>query len=345
MKIKALACTFFVILISNLTYSLSSFLPIKVVSKITADSSMVVRYHFKERLTYHIYSNGDTSIILYNPDGSAPVMTSQYREGFGKDYLSFLSMEYKHGKTMFEVEGRMMNGGYLSFNSYKEKDTSLDNQPDYYKVSETLWEVGVYNDCKMYYHEEENNTQTRVFVYNREDGVDYNPACKALLKTHGLRALPLEPGWLVVTADFFIDQDTQYELIGQLINDTTDFKQTIVINKRELELLFDSSPEEYREFIGTTPHPNYCEVIGWSQILDEKTSDYVVEFLGDMCTYFNLYGRYGLKEFQAYFLRAALYRKEHYIKHQMLSRKQADLFYKELLEHESSNLKENLIDF
>ncbi|ERJ60360.1 hypothetical protein [Sphingobacterium paucimobilis] len=345
MKTKKLVCTLFVLLIGNLVYGLSYSSPTKVASRITVDSSMVVRYNFKDRLAYHIYSNGDTSIILYTQDDSAPVMTSQYKEGFGKDYLSFLSMEYKHGNTVYEVDGRMMNGDYLSFNSYKEKDTSLDNQPNYYKISEVLWEVGVYNDCKMYYHEEENNTQIRVFVYNRKDGVDYNSACKALLRTHGLRTLILEPGWLVITADFFVDQDTQYELIGQLMSDTTDFKQTITINKRELELLFDSTPEEYREFIGTTPHPNYCEVIGWSQTLDEKTSDYVVEFLGDMCTYFNLYGRYDLKEFQAYFLRAARYRKEHYIKHQMLSKKQANLFYKELLEHESSNLKENLIDF
>ncbi len=310
-----------------------------------ADSSFVVKHHFTERLAYYIYTNGDTSVVLYSKDGNAPVMSSQYKEGLGKDYLSFLSMDYKDKGVTYEVDGRMMNGSYLSFSGYKEKDTSLDKPDDYYELSDILWEVGEYRDCKMYYHKEENNTQMRIFAFNREDGVDYNEACKTVLKMSGVPSVPLELGWVVVTADFFIDEDTQYELVGQLVKDSVGFEKTITINTRDLELMFSDSVEERIAFSNAIPHPNYCEVIGWSQTLDEKTSDYVVEFLGDMCIYFNLYGRYDLTEFQAYFLREALYRKNHYVKHQMLTRKQADLFYKELLEHQSSNLKENLIDF
>lgn len=342
MKIKTLAVTLLILLIANITYAFSN--P-SLCKTNNGDSTEVVRYNFKERLAYHIYTNGDTSIILYNPDGSCPIMTSQYKEGFGKDYLSFLSMDYKYGNTIYEVDGRMMNNGCISFSSYKEKDLSLDDDSDYYKISDILWEVGIYNNCKMYYREEENNTQVRIFAYNREDGIDYNAACNALTKAHGLHSLILEPGWVIITADLFVNEDTQYELIGQLVKDTATFENTITINKKELELLFNGSVEESREFMGTTPHPSYCEVIGWSHNLDEETSDYVIEFLGDMCTYFNLFGRYDLPEFQAYFLKEASYRKEHYIKYQMLTRKQADLFYKELLEHQSANLKENLIDF
>lgn len=328
-------------LIGTVAYSRS----IEINDHENADSSIIVKYNYTERLAYHIYTNGDTSIVLYNSDSRVPVMTSQYKEGLGKDYLSFLTMEYSYANTIYEVDGRVMNGSYLSFSSYKEKDTSLNNKPDYYQISNTLWEVGEYKDCKMYYHEQENDTRIRVFAYNRRDGVDYNAPCMALLKAHGLPSLTLEVGWVIVTADFFRDEDTQYELIGHLVKDSLDFEKTITINIKELKLLFDGSEEESREFIGMTPHPNYCEVIGWSQDLDEKTSDYVVEFLGDMCTYFNLYGRHDLSEFQAYFLKEALYRKEHYVKYQMLTKKQADLFYKEILEHESANLKENLIDF
>ncbi|MFD2554603.1 hypothetical protein [Sphingobacterium tabacisoli] len=344
MKIRNLVFALFALLIGTVGYA-DSYVGFDRTGVSEADSSFVVKYRYKERLAYHIYTNGDTSIVLYSTDGSTPVMSSQYKEGFGKDYLSFLSMDYKHEGLIYEVDGRMMNGGYLSFNGYKEKDSSLDKPADYYQLSDVLWEVGEYKDCKMYYHEEENNTKMRVFAFNREDDVDYNEACKAVLKMSGVPSVQLEPGWVVITADFFIDEDRQYELVGQLVKDSVDFEETVTINTRDLELLLGGTTEERIEFSNTLPHLNYCEVIGWSQSLDEKTSDYVVEFLGDMCIYFNLYGRYDLEEFQAYFLRAAMYRKDHYVKHQMLSRKQADLFYKELLEHQSSNLKENLLDF
>lgn len=301
----------------------------------------VVQFDYNKRLTYASTINTDTIAVFYRSDGGAPLITSQYTKGFGKDYHSSIQWLYNYKGKTYALDGEVLNQRYIASNGFKEKDP--DGPPNYFELAENLWSVGDYTDCRLYVHRNEDNSQMRLFAYNRQDAYDYTNICNALLHTYGIPPVQLEKGWVIVTGDLYLNEEKNYPLLGTLLPDDASFRQSIIINQREIDLDLGGTTEQRVDFMNTMPYPSYTEFIGWHHQLDEVTTEYAETFFGRMGRYFNLFGRYDIKGFQAYYLGEADFLRKHYTEHRQLTVDQAELLYKEIMAHQTENLAENLV--
>lgn len=302
--------------------------------------AQVLQYDYNRRLAYEAGPT-DTLVVLYRSEGGAPFISSQFSKGFGRDHYSSTQWRYTFAGNEYDLDGELFNGQYMGSSSFKEAEPQ---DPAYFQLdTSATWEVGTYNDCQRYTHQNDNGSEIRLFAYNREDGLDYSGPCNAALRHNGIPPVALAAGWVLVLVDFALDGESQYTLLGLLLPEEGSIAQTIVINQREIDLNLGDSSEERVRFMNTTPYPAYAEVIGWHHNLDAATTERVEMFLARMARYFNLFGRYDIADFQAYYLRDAERLRQHYLLNELLSASQADVFYKEVIAHASENSAKNLI--
>ncbi|WDF70554.1 hypothetical protein PQ465_09300 [Sphingobacterium oryzagri] len=298
-------------------------------------------YRYDQRLAYHRAGNLDTIVVLLRKDAAAPALFSQYRVGFAADYHASLSWKHANQGKTFLLDGQIRNGKYISNNAYKELATA--NEACAFSLQEGIWELPGYNNCRMYSYKAAEQAELRLYATDRQDNINYTDACATLLEVLGLPTVQLPLGWVVVTVESYQDDEHRDYLMGALLPSAARFEQAIVMNEREIALNLFGTEEERIAFYDSLPHPNYCEAIAWQYQLDEATTARVAEFLADMCSYFNLFGRYDLREFQAYYVRETARRKRHYLTNKLLTSAQATQFQLELEAHQYGNQKKRTI--
>jgi|GEM_PF-4040696 len=299
--------------------------------------AQVISYHLDRKLEYKLDDEHRTA-VLYRSDGTAPILLTSYAHTLAEDFYRFVDWPYRHEGREYMIQGRIRNDRYFILNGYSEPKAVPEGA---YQLADGAWTLGeTYEHCSMYELNWSDNNRIRVYVYDKQDGEDYNQAMEQLLHSISLPALKLGRSEVIVYAEWYTAENPAYPLIG-LLERETGCNQDFIINQGDIDAGLDPDPERYRKLHDVKPYPVYCEVIGWNNALDSITTALLTEFFGDMCNYFELYGHMDAADFGRYYIQEAQFLAEHYKKQKRLSRIQSELFLKEAMSHRISNKKEN----
>lgn len=324
--------------LKTLTFSLIFALAIQI-------PAQLVKTTFDRQLVYKIDEDERSFVFYYNSKNQNPIVSTQFVKSWSEDsYVSaFWNYDFK-GKT-YRLGGDIVNGKYFTGISYSEDGEGM--YPDRaYEISDELWELPPYDDCKMAWTSIENDAKIRVFFTNRKDGEDYSKVNNYVLKSYSLPAITnlnqiIEKGWVLVYADIYVDEERNVNILGTLDTADTTERQEFIYNLDELNYTLDAN----KNYEMNAPHPAYCEVFGLNEGVDEETYERINEFFGKMCSYYDYFGQYDLKEFQEFFKNEIEKKSNFYKTEGILNSKQINTFKKELSEYISSNEKENLLKY
>lgn len=117
---------------------------------------------------------------------------------------------------------------------------------------------------------------------------------------------------------------------------------TVLVSNKLLDFFYDN--KDISKETTDYPYPVYCMVIGLNGGVDEKTSELVHNFLSSMCTDYDNWGQFVLKEFQQFFVEQIETKSNFYVKSGELNEQQAKIFRRELGEYISLNEKDKLME-
>lgn len=306
-------------------------------------NAQVVKVNFDRQLVYKIEGDERSIVFYYNSKTQDPIVSTQFVNSWEIDNYVTAFWNYNYKGKIYRLGGDIVNGKYFTGISYSVDGDGM--YPDRaYELSDELWEIPPYDDCKMVWTEVENQAKIRAFFTNRKDGEDYSIVNNYILKSHSLPAITnlnqiIEKGWVLIYADIYMDNEINMSILGTLQTiDSTD-KPSFVYNLDEINYTLNAD----KEYDLKSPYPVYCEVFGLNEGVDEATYEKINEFFGEMCSYYNYFGRYDLKEFQEFFKNEIDKKSNFYKTEGILNSKQINTFKKELSEYISSNEKANLM--
>lgn len=306
--------------------------------------AQVVRLNLEKKLSFQYEDDEGSSVYYFSQESKLPVVYSQIEKGWNEDYYTTVFWNYDFKGKVYQLGGDIVNGKYFSSPSYSE--VSKENRN--YVLSDELWTLTHHDDCKMMSLRIDPRYETRFYFFNLNDGVDYSKVNNFIVQNFDNPAIQnfnekLGKGWVLVYGEHYFDEESRVNFTGELIDEVDRNPQEFIYNQKEIELTLGGSEEEYKAFSLAMPYPVYCEVFGLNDGVDEATYYEINSFFMDMCDYFNLFGRYDVKEFEKYFLREIDRRDAHFRNEGILNEKQLNTFRKELLEYKNSNQESELI--
>lgn len=304
----------------------------------------IVRLNLDQKLTYKFEDDERSYVYYFSSEGSSPVVYSQINKSWRQDNYPTVFWNYDFKGKTYQLGGDIVNGKYFTNPSYSEASKESRN----YVLSDELWTLEHHDDCKMMSVRVDPRYETRFYFFNLNDGVDYSKVNNFIVQNFANPAIQnfnekLGKGWVLVYGEHFLDEETRIGFMGELIDETDKTPQEFIYNQKEIEVTLGGSEEEYEAFALAMPYPVYCEVFGLNEGVDEATYEEINTFFSDMCNYFNVFGRYDVKEFEQYFLNEIDRRDAHFRNEGILSEKQLSTFRKELLEYKNSNKESELI--
>lgn len=304
----------------------------------------IMRFNLEQKLTYKSGGDERSNVFHFNSEGNSPVVRSLIDRSWSEDYYTTVFWNYEFNGKIYQLGGDIVNGKYFTNPSYSQTIEESRN----YVLSDELWTLEHHADCKMMSTRIDPRYETRFYFFNLNDGVDYSKVNNFIVENFTSSSIKninekLGKGWVLVYGEHYLDEEKRIGFMGELIDETDKAPQEFIYNQKEIELILGGSEEEYKAFALATPYPVYCEVFGLNEGVDEKTYEEINTFFSDMCNYFNVFGRYDVKEFEKYFLNEIDRRDAHFRKEKLLTEKQLTTFRKELLEYKNFNSESELV--
>ncbi len=277
--------------------------------------------------------------LLYNDQLGQPQLSTQFsgETSFESQFKPHVNFLYHYNNKFFDVGGYLQNKSYLTNIYYSDLSQPTFNI-SFQKIADSIYTIKDL-DCIKYIAPTPENKNVFIHFYTTDlnDGRDYN----FILKTELWRSVSfptLKLGEMPISWGFENTNKGYFPFI--YFKEVKEISQDMIFDQKYLDLfLSDDDGEGLRKYLQKKEYPVYCEVVGLNGDVDEETSEKVHEFLGDMCSYYDLYGKTDLSVFYNFFIEEAERLAKHYEKHEILNKKQAAIFKRECLSYKDFNLR------
>ncbi|REC72310.1 hypothetical protein DRF58_03380 [Epilithonimonas hispanica] len=276
------------------------------------------------------------SVRFNSKDKSVPVYSISYNSE--KKYIrNTINFYYAYRKNIYRMDGLLYNKKYVSGNGFRTY--SAESPIRYFKkASDTLYEYQSFRDLEKRIATDKDGTKIELFVANLKDNIDYSEPALFYLSEHYGISPGLGKGEIVVYANYTFSNNFSSGDYVQM----KDIDEDIYFNKEQIEALID---DQYREFMTKTEpdkKPIYCSVTSFGKNTDEKTTEELNDFLGNICEYYELWNKQENNEsFKTYFDSEIKRRVEIYKNNDTLNEKQLKTYLEELNQLKSQNSLEN----
>ncbi len=309
---------------------------IAVVFIITASfcNAQILKYHYDKEMIFFSEADNEAGIsVRFNSkDKSVPVYSISYNSE-KKSIRNTINFYYAYRKNIYRMDGLLYNKKYVSGNGFRTY--SAESPIRYFKkASDTLYEYNSFRDLEKRIATDKDGTKIELFVANLKDNVDYSEPALFYLSEHYGISPGLGKGEIVVYANYIFNNNYSSGDFVQM----KDIAEDIYFNKQQIESLIDN---KYREFMTKTEpekKPIYCSVTSFGKNADEKTTEELNDFLGNICEYYELWNKEkSIENFKTYFDSEIKRRVEIYKNNGTLNDKQLKTYLEELNQLKSQN--------
>ncbi|WP_156907057.1 hypothetical protein [Epilithonimonas caeni] len=301
-------------------------------------NAQILKYHYDKEMTFLSEADNEAGIsVRFNSkDKSVPV----YSIGFDSEKKSIrntINFYYTYRNNIYRMDGILYNKKFGAANGFRTYSAS---SPVRYfkKASDTLYEYNSYRDLEKRIATDKDGTKIELFVANLKDNIDYSEPALFYLSEHYGISPGLGKGEIVVYANYIFNNNYSS---GDFVK-MKDIDEDLYLNKEQIESLIDN---KYREFITKMEpdkKPIYCSVTSFGKNVDEKTTEELNDFLGNICECYDLWNKQETNEnFKRYFDSEIKRRSEIYNKNRTLNEKQLKTYLEELNQLKSQNSLES----
>ncbi len=301
-------------------------------------NAQILKYHYDKEMIFFSEANNEAGIsVKFNSkDKSVPVYSISYNSE-KKEIRNTINFYYAYRKNIYRMDGSLYNKKYVSGNGFRTY--SAESPIRYFKkASDTLYEYQSFRDLEKRIATDKDGTKIELFVANLKDNIDYSEPALFYLSEHYGISPGLGKGEIVVYANYTFSNNFSSGDYVQM----KDIDEDIYFNKEQIEALID---DQYREFMTKTEpdkKPIYCSVTSFGKNTDEKTTEELNDFLGNICEYYELWNKQENNEsFKTYFDSEIKRRVEIYKNNDTLNEKQLKTYLEELNQLKSQNSLEN----
>ena len=301
-------------------------------------NAQIQKYHYDKEMTFLSEADNEAGIsVRFNSkDKSVPVYSISYNSE-KKEIRNTINFYYAYRKNIYRMDGSLYNKKYVSGNGFRTY--SAESPIRYFKkASDTLYEYQSFRDLEKRIATDKDGTKIELFVANLKDNIDYSEPALFYLSEHYGISPGLGKGEIVVYANYTFSNNFSSGDYVQM----KDIDEDIYFNKEQIEALID---DQYREFMTKTEpdkKPIYCSVTSFGKNTDEKTTEELNDFLGNICEYYELWNKQENNEsFKTYFDSEIKRRVEIYKNNDTLNEKQLKTYLEELNQLKSQNSLEN----
>jgi len=301
-------------------------------------NAQIQKYHYDKEMTFLSEADNEAGIsVRFNSkDKSVPVYSISYNSE-KKEIRNTINFFYAYQKNIYRMDGLLYNKKYVSGNGFRTY--SAESPIRYFKkASDTLYEYQSFRDLEKRIATDKDGTKIELFVANLKDNIDYSEPALFYLSEHYGISPGLGKGEIVVYANYTFSNNFSSRDYVQM----KDIDEDIYFNKEQIEALID---DKYREFVTKNEpekKPIYCSVTSFGKNTDEKTTEELNDFLGNICEYYELWNKQKNNEsFKTYFDSEIKRRVEIYKNNDTLNEKQLKTYLEELNQLKSQNSLEN----
>lgn len=290
-------------------------------------NAQIQKYHYDKEMTFLSEADNEAGIsVRFNSkDKSVPVYSISYNSE-KKEIRNTINFYYAYRKNIYRMDGLLYNKKYVSGNGFRTY--SAESPIRYFKkASDTLYEYQSFRDLEKRIATDKDGTKIELFVANLKDNIDYSEPALFYLSEHYGISPGLGKGEIVVYANYTFSNNFSSRDYVQM----KDIDEDIYFNKEQIEALIDN---KYREFMTKNEpdkKPIYCSVTSFGKNTDEKTTEELNDFLGNICEYYELWNKQENNEsFKTYFDSEIKRRVEIYKNNGTLNEKQLTTYLEEL---------------
>jgi hypothetical protein len=298
-------------------------------------------------LSYRILGNDQYIFtFLYNKDKSSFFFSHYFEDFKGTNWKEqdqvFRTIEVYHKikNKSFKTQGILFNKSNFVLQGHEELNENniiaFEKSSDQYEINELI--------CDELIVQVDENCGIKFYVTNLNDGFDYNDLALDLKPNFGNIDFPrLKPGEIIVEAGVFCKDDP--EKYRELIQLKENKEENNIFNINKTEFIRFSEQKEHI-FDYETKTPVYCHSYDpqnkYNKNIDEETGDRLDSFFGDMCNYFDHFGKYDTKNFYHFYIEYSNETINLFRKFKILNPKQLAEFEKEVNKNVETNKEENL---